>query len=703
MTIDEQVAIIKGTGELHGIWYRKKYPDVAACNMDAATHYIQYGAALGRNPGKHFDTKFYLDTYPDAVASGLNPLVHYALFGRRLGYARNGYKRSPDVRRVDTLRTKLLSLGFTEAPLVELEEIATSSRDILARAQAARQLALWNMRLKTEDGFRTALKLIKIAREFAPDLDFRRKLAVSEVLCHHFMGENEAAKKAGDIAIGRGELHPDLLLALASTETSEDARLRFINRALALCNVPALALRPDDGSPAYNRLTCEENLPKIKDGPLVTVLIASYCAEDTLPTALRSLQEQTWQNIEVLVVDDCSPGLGTVNLVNELSMQDRRLSVIKMNENAGAYVARNRGLDEAKGKYITLHDADDWSHPLKIETQVRYMEANQTVLGTTTTQARAFSDLRFTRWTGAGRFIIPNVSSFMFRREVVKETFGYWDTVRFSGDSELIRRIRYTYGKESVVDLPHGPFSFQRDSDTSIVADAILGMNGFFFGARREYLHAQSHYRQKPNSVLKYTASITERPYPVPASMLPNSEEAISKQKHFSVVIAADLRGDARSLGVVLEEVQAAKSTGKTIAFFELQSYDLAHANIEKISPLARDALWDANVPILTFGDEAEADELVIIGAGGLQHVQRYLPKVQAAYARVMHVEISSMVENQDLHMDVKEIKNAGYNARGWFNVRSLKFYDMTGNVCPWEDSVEEGMVDLNLGVAPAT
>lgn len=62
-------------------WYQEQYPDVASNSMDAAEHYLKYGAQERRNPSPHFDTRHYITSYPDVVAAGFNPLVHFIEFG----------------------------------------------------------------------------------------------------------------------------------------------------------------------------------------------------------------------------------------------------------------------------------------------------------------------------------------------------------------------------------------------------------------------------------------------------------------------------------------------------------------------------------------------------------------------------------------------------------------------------------------------
>lgn len=66
-------------------WYADAYPDVRTSGMDAALHYVRFGAAEGRDPGPRFSTRQYLDAYPDVRSSGLNPLVHFIRHGRAEG------------------------------------------------------------------------------------------------------------------------------------------------------------------------------------------------------------------------------------------------------------------------------------------------------------------------------------------------------------------------------------------------------------------------------------------------------------------------------------------------------------------------------------------------------------------------------------------------------------------------------------------
>jgi len=86
---------------------------------------------------------------------------------------------------------------------------------------------------------------------------------------------------------------------------------------------------------------------------LVTVCITTYNRMDLLPKTLRSILDQTYKNIEVIIVDDCSTD-GTEELIlTSLLKQDSRIRYIPHKENKGLAFARNTAINNAKGKYFT--------------------------------------------------------------------------------------------------------------------------------------------------------------------------------------------------------------------------------------------------------------------------------------------------------------------------------------------------------------
>lgn len=105
--------------------------------------------------------------------------------------------------------------------------------------------------------------------------------------------------------------------------------------------------------------------------PLVSVVIATYNMGQYLPDAIESVLSQTWENLELIVVDDGSND-DTADRMTRF-IPDKRVRYIRT-ENKGQPRAKNRGLMESKGDFIAFCDADDLWHPEKISIQMPLFE-----------------------------------------------------------------------------------------------------------------------------------------------------------------------------------------------------------------------------------------------------------------------------------------------------------------------------------------
>lgn len=104
---------------------------------------------------------------------------------------------------------------------------------------------------------------------------------------------------------------------------------------------------------------------------LVSVIIPAYNREKTIEAAVRSILDQTYENLEVIVVDDCSKD-NTVAVVK--GIEDPRVRVVCCEKNGGACVARNIGIDNSKGEIIAFQDSDDEWHKDKLEKSLKAIE-----------------------------------------------------------------------------------------------------------------------------------------------------------------------------------------------------------------------------------------------------------------------------------------------------------------------------------------
>lgn len=106
---------------------------------------------------------------------------------------------------------------------------------------------------------------------------------------------------------------------------------------------------------------------------LVSIIMPSYNTERFIADSIQSVLNQTYQNWELIIVDDCSTD-NTDSVVATIS--DNRVKYLKNEKNSGAAVSRNRALREAKGKWIAFLDSDDLWMPNKLEKQIKFMEEN---------------------------------------------------------------------------------------------------------------------------------------------------------------------------------------------------------------------------------------------------------------------------------------------------------------------------------------
>ncbi len=111
------------------------------------------------------------------------------------------------------------------------------------------------------------------------------------------------------------------------------------------------------------------------NGDLVSIIMPSYNCGRFVEETIRSVQAQTYENWEIIFVDDCSTD-ETMATVMALKEGDERIHVYQNPINSGAAVSRNLALREAKGRWIAFLDSDDLWEPEKLEKQVRFMEEN---------------------------------------------------------------------------------------------------------------------------------------------------------------------------------------------------------------------------------------------------------------------------------------------------------------------------------------
>lgn len=106
-----------------------------------------------------------------------------------------------------------------------------------------------------------------------------------------------------------------------------------------------------------------------ESNPYVSVIMPSYNSADFIELAVNSVLQQTFDNFELIIIDDCSSD-NTRDILQKISKTDERIRLVLSDKNEGAAITRNKGLDLCRGAFVALIDSDDIWAKEKLELQV---------------------------------------------------------------------------------------------------------------------------------------------------------------------------------------------------------------------------------------------------------------------------------------------------------------------------------------------
>ena len=332
----------------------------------------------------------------------------------------------------------------------------------------------------------------------------------------------------------RGPEIPALNLLYANECLDIDSLwLKFFNKYLTYRGAQnAISLNPGSASrfdrlcsPAGRHLTLQTG------GPLVSVIMPVYNASATLRKAAQSILDQTWQNLELILVDDLSKD-NSLQIAHDFQHRDERVKVLALNTNGGPYVAKNVGLTVAKGQYLTVHDADDWAFPARIEQQLQpLLQAKDSELAVTMGrtlrcdmhgQFTRFQPLDWVSLDGALRLCFPSP---LFDRAYFDQKLGSWDSVRIGADYEIFQRIqRFDPGALCILDTPvmlqldlHDSLTRHEETHNDERGEAP---------ARAAYRQAWSAWHAAQTAMPKLKFPQTQRAFAVPDSLQAHTANA---------------------------------------------------------------------------------------------------------------------------------------------------------------------------------
>lgn len=528
--------------------------------------------------------------------------------------------------------------GHSDAALIELEKLFMAddlNKDI--RFLAAWQSARWYFFV---DNFSKALEIADLISSLGESYKKQRLTVMIYSFCFMAQGKNQAAHSVLEAFLSENPNDSDMRLAFSNTQDNDELRLAQINRVYHQHHLAAIELIDKSRPLSLGNITA--SAPKVNSPFKVTVIIPTFNSADKLGIAIDSLLVQSWDNLEIIVVDDCSTD-ETFLIAQQYSQKDKRVIALRQEKNGGAYLARNSGLAIATGDFITTHDGDDWSHPQKIEKQMEFLAQNQKVMGVCTFWIRAKNSLHFTQnWRLNPYLTHWSHSSFLFRRQVI-EDIGFWDNVVVGGDTEYIWRVEAKYGSWAVKNIMGTvPMAIALDDEASLTRSKATHVKTIHYGLRHIYRSAARHWHS--NTTQLRMGNERKQHFNAPLSMRTRNAPSIKLDK----ILIGDFSCPAqceRALNIFQ------LSDSGEIALLHWATFDNKE---EELNNIYFELIQHNNVQPLVYGQTATCQNLIVLNAKVLEKIPEQLPEITTPNGLIY-------CEDNNISFDLREIFNSHF------------------------------------------
>ena len=242
----------------------------------------------------------------------------------------------------------------------------------------------------------------------------------------------------------------------------------------------------------------------------VSIIIAVFNNQQDIEMAMQSVCNQTFENWELIVVDDCSTDL-TQFKISEFCLKNEKRDKIKCFrnlKNCGTYVSFNGGIQAAQGEYVKFLGSDDWIHPEMMKEQWVECKLNPQAVGCLTSYARD------------SKVFEKGEATIMFVKRIIDE-IGYFDSVRFAADSEFIGRILAKYGETSLCSISKVLYYAKRRPDSLTAKSSSCGFYKSGPGADIRRIYRQKYMEWHNQGDLYMPYPLDTRPFPCHPSMMP--------------------------------------------------------------------------------------------------------------------------------------------------------------------------------------
>lgn len=566
----------------------------------------------------------------------------------KVSTSRKEISASPTTKRsiARELNRKLWA-GYSTYALKDLQKIKNDpNAPVNERLRALRSLAQWYF---DREEFIKAYEEIAFVKEIRPSLHTHLSQIVFEIKILQKLGKSHAGLRKIWQAIESYGLQSDLCLGMAHLYENEEDRLHGYNLIYERHGLHKIRKLHEDEPLSLNNIhTPYSKRYKRWDSSKVSIIIPAYNAEHLIHIPLQSLLSQTIQNIEIIVVDDCSTDQ-TVKVVESFIQEDARIQLIQKEKNEGAYAARNTGLQRVTGDFVTVHDSDDWSHAQKLELQLKALFRNPEAVGSISFLARVLDSgmpINAGSLLGA-KFLMMNSSSLLIHRSVLDQ-LGGWDHVKVAGDSEFIWRIERVYGPKSIVRVKEDvPLSLALSAETSLTGVHMTHIQTIMFGLRRMYREGFEWWHRQTNRLqdLYINPTETARPFPSP---VPNQIVQHSLRTYDFVFVADFTTDEAAHL--FSKWLKKGNGRERKCAIFHWYAYETDP--YQKICDAVFHMLHEENIDILVPDEEVRARKILCLTPNVLDYLLEKTP--------IITCEQAILLENQG-HMSEKEKKQKNF------------------------------------------
>jgi glycosyltransferase involved in cell wall biosynthesis len=225
----------------------------------------------------------------------------------------------------------------------------------------------------------------------------------------------------------------------------------------------------------------------MKINPKVTAVIRTYNRAALLPQAVESILNQTYENFELIILDDCSTD-NTEDVVNKYMNNDSRIRYIKQKVNSGTGKGFNTANANARGKYVAYLDDDDKWLPDKLEKQVKYFESCGPSVGFVTGGVQYWNsdegkqlhqwipsykgDVYWSSLSTSGHIFGPP-SVIMIRKDVLEDIGDFREDMPRGCCQQYFRRVAKKYEIDFIEDVVLD-YYYHRNAITSMVSKQDL-------------------------------------------------------------------------------------------------------------------------------------------------------------------------------------------------------------------------------------